>query len=218
MNLIGVHKGVPYARPGVREARVCFWLGGVGLAFVLSQVRVRRHGCRAGTLARAESVASAPLHSAVMRDDTARRLSQLHRLIYQVTRGLIGRRLVRNDMLLLTTRGRRTGRTHSVPLLYLRDGDALVVIASWGGRPDHPQWYQNLLADPRALVQVRSRRWPVRARTAEPAERARWWPRVLAAYHGYRIYESNTDRVIPVVFLEPEQPEVRDASDWRRRT
>lgn len=137
-----------------------------------------------------------------MRDATARRLSRLHRVVYRLTRGLVGRRLVSNDMLLLTTRGARTGREHTVPLLYLPDGDTLVVIASWGGRPSHPQWYRNLQAHPDAQVQVRGRRWPVRARTGTPEERKIWWPRVLAAYHKYRVYESNTDRVIPVVFLE----------------
>lgn len=140
-----------------------------------------------------------------MRDATARRLSRLHVAVYRLTGGRIGRRLVRNDMLVLTTTGSKTGREHTVPLLYLRDGDTLVVIASWGGRPQHPQWYTNLLANPRATVQVDSRRWTVRARTATPDERAVWWPRVLATYKGYRLYESNTDRVIPVVFLDPER-------------
>lgn len=138
-----------------------------------------------------------------MRDKTARRLSRLHIFLYRLTGGVLGRRLVRNDMLLLTTTGSKSGKQHTVPLLYLRDGDTPVVIASWGGRPDHPQWYSNLLAHPEATVQVRSKRWRVRARTADADERALWWPRVLAAYKGYRVYESNTDRVIPVVFLEP---------------
>lgn len=140
---------------------------------------------------------------ASMRDAMVRRLSRFHAAVYRLSRGLLGRRLVRNDMLLLTTTGARTGRPHTVPLLFLSDGDRLVVIASYGGRPQHPQWYRNLRAHPEATVQVRSRRWRVRARTAGPDERAEWWPRVLAAYHKYRVYESNTDRVIPVVILEP---------------
>jgi deazaflavin-dependent oxidoreductase (nitroreductase family) len=138
-----------------------------------------------------------------MRDVTARRLSRLHTFVYRLTGGRIGRRLVRNDMLLLTTRGARTGREHSVPLLYLRDGETLAVIASWGGRPSNPQWFSNLMADPEAVVQVRSERWPVRARAATPEERVQWWPRVLAAYDGYRVYQSHTERVIPIVFLTP---------------
>jgi F420H(2)-dependent quinone reductase len=137
-----------------------------------------------------------------MRDVWVRRLSRFHAVVYRLTGGWVGRRLVRNDMLLLTTFGEMSGRPHTVPLLYLRDGDTLVVIASYGGRPDHPQWYRNLSASPEATVQARSRRWQVRARTADPAEREQWWPRVLAAYHKYRVYQSNTTRVIPVVFLE----------------
>src|SRR5918994_5462186 len=81
---------------------------------------------------------------ATMRDATARRLSRLHVLVYRLTGGRIGRRLVNNDMLLLTTCGARTGRKHTVPLLYLRDGETLVVIASWGGRPKNPHWFTNL--------------------------------------------------------------------------
>ncbi|WP_157987897.1 nitroreductase family deazaflavin-dependent oxidoreductase [Jiangella endophytica] len=141
-----------------------------------------------------------------MHDTTARRLSRLHIALYRSSRGVLGRRLVRNDMLLLTTTGSRTGRRHTVPLLYLHDDERLVVIASWGGRPRHPQWYTNLVAHPEVTVQVRGRRWRARARTAGPDERALWWPRVLATYKGYRVYESNTDRVIPVVFLEPPSP------------
>lgn len=106
-------------------------------------------------------------------------------------------------MLLLTTRGHVSGRAHTVPLLYLRDGRALVVIASYGGRPDPPTWYRNLAADPRVVVQVRHRRRDMTARTAGPSERAVWWPRVVAAYEKYATYQSRTDREIPVVLLEP---------------
>jgi F420H(2)-dependent quinone reductase len=106
-------------------------------------------------------------------------------------------------MLLLTTRGRATGKAHTVPLLYLRDGDTLVVVASWGGRPRDPDWYRNLVAEPRAIVQVRSKTWGVRARTATTEVREAWWPRIVTAYSGYRFYQSHTDRTIPVVLLEP---------------
>jgi F420H(2)-dependent quinone reductase len=144
-----------------------------------------------------------PRLAVAVRDSTARRLSRLHVLLYRFTGGTVGRRLVRNDMLLLTTRGSGSGKPHTVPLLYLRDGASLVVIASWGGRTHNPDWYRNLEFDPRAVVQVRWKRWPVQARTATDGERARWWPRIVAAYPGYRTYQSRTDRVIPVVFLDP---------------
>ncbi len=106
-------------------------------------------------------------------------------------------------MLILTTTGRRSGRPHEVPLLYLRDGESLVVIASYGGRPNHPDWHLNLVAHSEAEVQIRGRRQAVTARMASSEERAMWWPRIVAAYEGYSQYQSRTDRLIPVVFLEP---------------
>ena len=140
-----------------------------------------------------------------MRDRTAKNLSTLHTLFYRATGGRVGRRLVNNDMLLLTTTGRRSGKDHTVPLLYLVDGEDLIVIASWGGRATNPQWYENLLAEPRVLVQVRGRRWPARAMTAPPEARERIWPLVLAAYDGYREYQLGTTREIPVVILRREE-------------
>lgn len=132
-----------------------------------------------------------------------KRWSTLHRVLYRSSGGVIGRRLVSNPMLLLTTLGRRTGREHTVPLLYLEDGPRLVIVASYGGRPDHPAWYHNLVARPEVTVQVGRRLRTMRARTAGPEERARWWPRVVAAYDGYREYQSRTGREIPIVILEP---------------
>ena len=138
-----------------------------------------------------------------VRDRTAKYMSSIHRVLYRTTRGAVGRRLVDNDMCLLTTTGRRSGKQHTVPLLYLSDGERLVVIASWGGRDEHPHWYSNLLANPEADVQVLGDRWSVVATTASPDERVIWWPKVLDAYDGYAVYESRTDREIPVVFLDP---------------
>lgn len=136
-----------------------------------------------------------------MRDRTAKNLSTLHTLLYRATRGVIGRRLVNNDMLLLTTVGRRTDKPHTVPLLYLRDADSLAVVASWGGRDNHPEWYLNLVAEPRVRVQVRRQRLEMTARTASPQERDRLWPQALAAYDGYATYQGRTDREIPIVIL-----------------
>lgn len=136
-----------------------------------------------------------------MRDSTAKHLSTLHTMLYKASRGHVGKRLVDNDMLLLSTTGRKTGTTHTVPLLYLRDGDDYVVIASWGGRDHHPHWYLNLRAHPLATAQVRRDRFPVRATTANPHRRNQLWPRVLEAYDGYRSYQAKTSREIPVVIL-----------------
>lgn len=138
---------------------------------------------------------------ATMRDVTARRLSTLHTNLYRLTGGRIGRRLVANDMLLLTTRGRVTGNPHTVPLLYLTAPDHWVVIASWGGRPDHPEWYKNLVADPRARIQILGESIDVRASTATDSEKSALWPMIVAAYDGYSTYQSRTSRDIPVVLL-----------------
>lgn len=136
-----------------------------------------------------------------MEDLTVKWLSSFHTLVYRTTGGRVGRRLVDNDMLLLSTIGRVSGTTHTVPLLYLTDGDRLVVIASYGGRPDHPQWYKNLLATPQASVQINSERRDVTATTMNDADRALWWQKVVDAYSDYADYQSKTDREIPLVFL-----------------
>lgn len=138
-----------------------------------------------------------------MRDGTARRLSQLHTRLYRSTGGRVGKRLVNNDMLLLTTTGRVSGDPHTVPLLYLMDDDRLIVFASWGGRDRHPEWYLNLIAEPRARVEVPGRSWEVEASTLEGVDRDRWWAAAEAAYGGYSQYQARTDRLIPVVALVP---------------
>lgn len=138
-----------------------------------------------------------------MRDASVKRWSRFHTILYRLTGGRIGDRLVDNDILLLTTRGHVTGKPHTVPLLYLREGERLVVIASYGGRPANPTWYQNLSADQRVEVQVKGETVEMWARIADETERARWWPAVEAAYDGYADYQSRTSRQIPVVFLEP---------------
>ena len=125
-------------------------------------------------------------------------------MLYRTTRGLVGKRLVGNDMLLLTTRGRTSGKPHTVPLLYLEDGETVVVFASWGGRDYHPDWYLNLVAQPAATVNIRGASRQVVARTSDAEERAIWWQRAQEAYRSYKAYQGRTRREIPVVFLEPK--------------
>ncbi len=138
-----------------------------------------------------------------MRDATARRLSTLHTLAYRLTGGRIGRRLVNNDMLLLTTTGRRSRRQHTIPLLYLRDGDSVIVVASWGGRDYPPHWYLNVTADPAVFVQIDGTGWPAVAEELDEPERSTWWQHAVTAYDGYTEYQSRTDRVIPILRLTP---------------
>lgn len=143
------------------------------------------------------------LYVGPMRDNTAKVLSRIHTALYRITSGVIGRRLVDNDMLLLTTTGRHTGDPHTVPLLYLGDSNRHVVFASWGGRDRHPEWYLNLQANPHAMIQERGLRLEVVATTAGGDDRDRWWARARSAYSGYATYQDRTDRTIPVVFLDP---------------
>ena len=105
--------------------------------------------------------------------------------------------------LLLTTTGRRSGQPRTTPLIFAPDGDDYLVVASMGGAPDHPQWYRNLLANPRAQIQVKADVMPVMARTASPEEKPRLWSIVRDAWPNYDVYQSRTERVIPVVVLTP---------------
>jgi F420H(2)-dependent quinone reductase len=102
---------------------------------------------------------------------------------------------------LLTTTGRRSRRLRTVSLVYVPDGDDLVVVASRGGMGSHPAWYLNLRADPGATVQVGPTIMRVRARDATEAERERLWPTLTAAYPHFAAYQLRTSRRIPVVIL-----------------
>jgi deazaflavin-dependent oxidoreductase (nitroreductase family) len=105
--------------------------------------------------------------------------------------------------LLLTTRGRRSGKLRRTPLIYGRDGDAYVVVASYGGSPEHPDWYFNLSDDPEVEIQVGDRVMPARAATAEGEDRERLWSQMTGIWPDYDKYQARTRRVIPVVTLEP---------------
>jgi deazaflavin-dependent oxidoreductase (nitroreductase family) len=105
--------------------------------------------------------------------------------------------------MVLTTRGRRTGRPRPTPVLYLRDGDRSVVVASNYGRQRHPAWSSNLLATPEAVIQIGSRREAVTARRATPREFERYWPRLVAMWPGWRTYQRMTDREFRMFILEP---------------
>jgi F420H(2)-dependent quinone reductase len=132
-----------------------------------------------------------------------RRAMAGHTAIYRLSHGLIGHSFPGlPTMLLLDHVGARSGRKRTSPLLYIRDGDDLVIVASKGGNPRHPAWYHNLMANPDTTVQVGSERRAVRARRATPAERERLWPEALKAYPGYSTYQARTGREIPLVVLE----------------
>ena len=104
--------------------------------------------------------------------------------------------------LLLTTTGRRTGRSLMLPLIYGTHGDQYVIVASKGGNPKHPGWYVNLVAEPTVQVQVGAERFTARARTAAGDERAALWDQMADVWPPYNEYQTKTEREIPVVVLE----------------
>ncbi|MBO0680001.1 nitroreductase family deazaflavin-dependent oxidoreductase [Mycolicibacterium sp. S2-37] len=105
--------------------------------------------------------------------------------------------------MLLEHRGRKSGKVFVTPLLYMRDGADVVIVASQGGRAENPQWYRNLVANPDTYIEIGSERRPVRAVVAGPEERARLWPRLVDVYADFANYQSWTEREIPVIVLTP---------------
>ena len=120
---------------------------------------------------------------------------------YEATGGRVGHDWNGTHCLILHTRGRKSGQTRKFPLIYGRDGEDYVIVASKGGAPDHPGWYKNLLARPDVTIQVRDQTIPVRARTGTPEEKRRVWPAMTAQWPDYDKYHASTKRDIPVVLL-----------------
>lgn len=132
--------------------------------------------------------------------------------IYRRTRGGIARGF-KVDVLLLTTRGRRSGKRRTVMLQYFSDGDTMLITAANGGSPRLPAWYHNLTAAPDASVEVGDRTIPVRAEAIPADEEERWWGRIARHDPNYALYRRATSRRFPVVRLVPR----RDGNDEARR-
>ncbi|OBB92366.1 nitroreductase family deazaflavin-dependent oxidoreductase [Mycobacterium sp. 852002-30065_SCH5024008] len=129
--------------------------------------------------------------------------ARAHIWVYRRTDGRIGARLVRFPVALLTTTGRKSNEPRTTATLYLRDGDRVILPASFGGRQEHPLWYHNLKENPEVRVQIRSQSMDLVARDATDHERERYWPPLMRMYPPYRKYRAVTDRVIPLVVCEP---------------
>lgn len=126
-----------------------------------------------------------------------------HTAIFRLTGGRIGGRVVGGPVLLLHHTGAKSGKERISPLLYLPDGDRMVIVASKGGYTKHPGWFHNLKAHPDTVVEVpREGKVPVRAREAPPEEREQLWPRVVDLYKGYSAYQRSTSREIPLIVLD----------------
>ena len=121
---------------------------------------------------------------------------------YKETNGADGHLWRGVPTLLLTTKGRKSGKPLELPLIYGQDGARYVIVASKGGAPDHPGWYQNLVAEPAVDLQVAAEKFRARARTAESGERERLWKIMTKIWPAYDEYQTKTRREIPVVVLE----------------
>jgi deazaflavin-dependent oxidoreductase (nitroreductase family) len=126
---------------------------------------------------------------------------EAHVLAYRASGGEHGYHWRGTTILLLTTRGRVSGEPRTTPLIHRTDGERWIVVASKGGAPEHPAWFQNLQADPQATIQVLAEEIPVTAGVAEGDERERLWSLMAEVWPAYDEYQARTDRQIPVVIF-----------------
>jgi F420H(2)-dependent quinone reductase len=129
-----------------------------------------------------------------------RGMSRLHSTLY---RALGGSGFMNRHTLVLTTRGRKTGRETSTPLFYVEDSGRLYVVGSFGGSDTPPGWYRNLIANPEVTAEVRATKRSYHARTLPNDEAKPIWPKLLAMYPTYAAYQRKTTREIPVIELTP---------------
>src|SRR5688572_10178195 len=129
--------------------------------------------------------------------------TQAHVRAYRVSGGRIGKNWKGAPVALVDHVGSKSGNHRTSPLIYLRDGQDVVIVASFGGARRDPVWWPNLKANPRTSVQIGTERREVVARRATPEEKTRVWPRMVEIYPPYADYQRRTERDIPVVLLEP---------------
>jgi deazaflavin-dependent oxidoreductase (nitroreductase family) len=123
--------------------------------------------------------------------------ARAHIWVYRRTNGRLGARLLWFPAPLLTTTGRKSGELRTPPTLYLRDGDLVILPASFGGRAENPIWYRNLKENPTVELQIRAERLQLSARDDIDEERNRYWPPLMKMYPPYRGYQQATDRIGP---------------------
>jgi deazaflavin-dependent oxidoreductase (nitroreductase family) len=127
----------------------------------------------------------------------------LHIFFYRLTSGKFGGKVQGLPVLLLTTRGRKTGKMRTIPLGYFKEDGGYVITASNAGFDTHPAWYHNLRSNPRATIEINDQRYEVRAEIAADGQRDQLWTRLITLAPGYANYEKRTSRKIPLVILRP---------------
>jgi deazaflavin-dependent oxidoreductase (nitroreductase family) len=139
-----------------------------------------------------------------IKDELAKGVNVLHRSLFEATKGRVGGRVMGMPALILHTTGNKTGTPRATMLTTpIRDGETLVLVGSYGGDDREPMWTRNLRANPDVEITIDGATRPMRAHVASSDERAALWPRVTSSYKGYAGYQTNTEREIPLVVLEP---------------
>ena len=121
---------------------------------------------------------------------------------FRANAGKVGGPFAGAPMTLLTTKGATSGQPHTTPLVHLEDGGRVVVFASMGGAPKHPQWYRNVVANPDVEVEVGTEKYAAKARVTEGKEHDELFAKQVALIPTFGEYQTKTSRVIPVVVLE----------------
>lgn len=142
-----------------------------------------------------------PLHGEYVPSPSERSARQV--ALYESSGGTDGTTLGGKPVVILTTRGARSGKLRKAPLMRVTHGGDYLAVASLGGSPKNPVWYHNVVADPRVELQDGPERMDMIARELSGAERDEWWARAVAAFGNYADYAAKTDRLIPVFLLTP---------------
>jgi len=147
-----------------------------------------------------------------------RAVQRIHSGLYRWSNGRFGGSAPMGaKLLLLTTKGRKTGRSRTVPLMYLEKGRELMVVASNAGFDSHPDWYWNLTVSPKATIQIGAVSSTAAIRIAEGEERERLWADLVSRYPNYGTYQTKTDRHIPLVLLAPVYEDTAEGTrQWLR--
>jgi len=141
-----------------------------------------------------------PLHGEYVPSPSARSREQVE--LYERTGGAEGGTLNGRPVVIVTSRGAKTGKLRKTPLMRVEHEGSYLAVASMGGAPKHPVWYYNLRADPHVELQDGNQKWDMTARELSGAERQEWWERAVEAYPPYADYQQKTERQIPVFLLE----------------